>query len=314
MKNQRQINKELRYYNRKNYYLLFLCLFLSELLITAYAVMMQSPTVLTILPEGGDSRKQVSMIFFLAVFGCGVFVVYAAALFLKYKSRETGIFMALGASARQLGARLLRELLLVSGISFLGGMVLGTPLAFCIWKLFCIFLVNTDETSFSIGVQAYGISVCYALVCMVLLIFMGILFIRQTDVIAIVHNERKCEPVRDVKPWYGWAGILLMILGGSLRIYDADALSPPAELVLPGVDQCDLSSLVCRALHASSVYCCPWKKKREEALAGYYYRQHDEVPGAADGEQHAGNNGFACRRVFCGVLYANDAVWLAESH
>ena len=68
MKNQRQINKELRYYNRKNYYLLFLCLFLSELLITAYAVMMQSPTVLTILPEGGDSRKQVSMIFFLAVF------------------------------------------------------------------------------------------------------------------------------------------------------------------------------------------------------------------------------------------------------
>ena len=214
MKNQRQINKELRYYNRKNYYLLFLCLFLSELLITAYAVMMQSPTVLTILPEGGDSRKQVSMIFFLAGFGCGVFVVYAAALFLKYKSRETGILMALGASARQLGARLLRELLLVSGISFLGGMVLGTPLAFCIWKLFCIFLVNTEETSFSIGVQAYGISVCYALVCMVLLIFMGILFIRQTDVIAIVHNERKCEPVRDVKPWYGWAGSLLMILGG----------------------------------------------------------------------------------------------------
>lgn len=215
MKNWKQINKELRYYNRKNYYLLFLCLFLSELLITAYAVMMRSPTVLTILPESGDSRKQVSMIFFLAVFGCGVFVVYAAALFLKYKSRETGIFMALGASARQLGARLLRELLLISGISFLGGMVLGTPLAFCIWKLFCIFLVNTEETSFSIGVQAYGISVSYGVVCMVLLFFMGILFIRQTNVIAIVHNERKNEPVRDVKPWYGWAGILLMILGGA---------------------------------------------------------------------------------------------------
>ncbi len=313
MKNQRQINKELRYYNRKNYYLLFLCLFLSELLITAYAVMMQSPTVLTILPEGGDSRKQVSMIFFLAVFGCGVFVVYAAALFLKYKSRETGILMALGASARQLGARLLRELLLVSGISFLGGMVLGTPLAFCIWKLFCIFLVNTDETSFSIGVQAYGISVCYALVCMVLLIFMGILFIRQTDVIAIVHNERKCEPVRDVKPWYGWAGILLMILGGVCGYMTPMLCVRLLNWYCPAWINVTYL-LVCRALHASSVYCCPWKKKREEALAGYYYRQHDEVPGAADGEQHAGNNGFACRRVFCGVLYANDAVWLAESH
>ena len=40
--------RDRRYYNRKNYYLLFLCLFLSELLITAYAVMMQSPTVLTL--------------------------------------------------------------------------------------------------------------------------------------------------------------------------------------------------------------------------------------------------------------------------
>ena len=48
MKNQRQINKELRYYNRKNYYLLFLCLFLSELLITAYAVMMQSLSLIHI--------------------------------------------------------------------------------------------------------------------------------------------------------------------------------------------------------------------------------------------------------------------------
>ena len=54
------------------------CCFFSVLLITAYGIMMRSPTILAVLPEGGDSRKQVMMIFVLAVIGCAVFTVYAA--------------------------------------------------------------------------------------------------------------------------------------------------------------------------------------------------------------------------------------------
>ena len=58
-----QVNAALRRQNRKNYLLLVLCNFISVLLITAYVTMMRSPTVLQVLPEGGDSRKQVMMIF-----------------------------------------------------------------------------------------------------------------------------------------------------------------------------------------------------------------------------------------------------------
>lgn len=61
----------LRRKNKRNYALLFGCLIFSALLITAYCLMMRSPTVLNTLPEGGDSRKQVMMIFVLAVIGCG---------------------------------------------------------------------------------------------------------------------------------------------------------------------------------------------------------------------------------------------------
>ena len=70
------------------------------LLITAYVCMMRSPTILSVLPEGGDSRKQVMMIFALAVIGCAVFTTYAAGLFFRQKSRETGVFLALGAPER----------------------------------------------------------------------------------------------------------------------------------------------------------------------------------------------------------------------
>ena len=53
------------------------------MLISAYSAMIFSPTILTVLPEGGDSRKQMIAIFVLALFGCTVFTVYAASLFFR---------------------------------------------------------------------------------------------------------------------------------------------------------------------------------------------------------------------------------------
>ena len=73
MKTFTEVYAELRRGNRKQYALLAGCCFFSVLLITAYSCMMRAPTILSILPEGGDSRKQVMMIFVLAVIGCGVF-------------------------------------------------------------------------------------------------------------------------------------------------------------------------------------------------------------------------------------------------
>lgn len=72
------VTAKLRRKNRKQYLLLAGCCFFSVLLITAFACMMRSPTVLSVLPEGGDSRKQVMMIFVLTVIGCAVFTTYTA--------------------------------------------------------------------------------------------------------------------------------------------------------------------------------------------------------------------------------------------
>ena len=88
MKDFNEVYSFLRHQNRRQYALLAGCCFFSVLLITAYACMMRAPTILTVLPEGGDSRKQVMMIFVLAVIGCGVFTTYASGLFFRQKSRE----------------------------------------------------------------------------------------------------------------------------------------------------------------------------------------------------------------------------------
>ena len=116
-----EVCRVLRRKNKSRYALLAGCSFFSVLLMTAYSCMMRSPTILSVLPEGGDSRKQVMMIFVLAVVGCAVFTAYAAGLFFRQKSRETGLFLALGAARRQLWTEMGKELAVLSLVSCTAG-------------------------------------------------------------------------------------------------------------------------------------------------------------------------------------------------
>ena len=203
----------LRRRNKGQYALLAGCSFFSVLLITAYACMMRSPTILTVLPEGGDSRKQVMMVFVLAVIGCAVFTAYAAGLFFRQKSRETGVFLALGATRRQLQAEMGKELAVISLGSCAAGAVLGGPLAWVVWQLFRLFLVDSQEMALTFDPQSYLLSLAFAAYVVVMLFFLGGRSIRRTNIIDIVQESHKSEPIREVKRWYGPVGIVLVVTG-----------------------------------------------------------------------------------------------------
>ena len=203
----------LRRKNRGQYALLAGCSFFSVLLITAYVCMMRSPTILSVLPEGGDSRKQVMMVFVLAVIGCAVFTTYAAGLFFRQKSRETGVFLALGATRRQLQAEMGRELAVISLGSCAAGAVLGGPLAWGVWQLFRLFLVDSREMALSFDPQSYLLSLAFAAYVVIMLFFLGGRSIRRTNIIDIVQESHKSEPIREVKRWYGPVGIVLVVIG-----------------------------------------------------------------------------------------------------
>ena len=213
MKSLTQAFRELRRKNIRQYALLAGCCFFSVLLITAYVCMMRSPTVLSVLPEGGDSRKQVMMIFVLAVVGCGVFTTYASGLFFRYKSRESGILMALGMSRRQLSTQLTAELVLLAFASCALGALLGAPLARGIWQFFRMVVVDTQEMALRLDPQAYLFALAFSLFVAVMLLFMLSRFIRRTNIIDIVNQSRKSEPIRGVPRWYGISGIALLIGG-----------------------------------------------------------------------------------------------------
>ena len=135
--------------------------------------MMRSPTVLTILPEGGDSRKQVMMVFVLAVLGCAVFTTYASGLFFRQKSREIGTFLALGATRHQLKTELSKELALLSLGSCAAGALLGVPLSWGIWQIFRTMIVDTEEMVLRFDAQAYLFALAFSVFVILMLFLMG---------------------------------------------------------------------------------------------------------------------------------------------
>lgn len=205
----------LRRRNRRQYALLAFCDFISVLLITSYAAIICSPTILRMLPEGGDSRKQLYMIFALAVIGCAAFTLYAGSLFFRFKSREMGTFMALGAPRALLRRALYQELALISALSCGAGAALGLPAALGVWRLFRLFLVDTGDMAFRIGWGAFGYAAAFSAFVVLALFALAARFIRRADIMDIVNEQRKSEPVRDIPRWFGWAGIGLSVLGGA---------------------------------------------------------------------------------------------------
>ena len=202
--------------NKKQYALLAGCSFFSVLLITAYVCMMRAPTVLNVLPEGGDSRKQVMMIFTLAVIGCAVFTTYASGLFFREKSRETGVFLALGASRAQVRGELFRELGALSLGSCAAGAILGGPLAWILWQFFRLCVVDTEEMRLVFNPYAYLFSLAFSAFVIVMMFFLGSRSVKRTNIIDIVQESHKSEPIRDVPRWYGPVGIGLLALGAFL--------------------------------------------------------------------------------------------------
>lgn len=213
MKTLHTVFATLRKKGNGQYKLLAGCLLFASLLITSYSMLLYSPTVQNVLPVGGDSRKQVTMIFALAVIGCTAFSVYAAGLFFRYKSREAGIFLALGMSKRVLSHQLLWEVLGLTLAACGTGLVLGTPLCWLIWSILRQTVVDTQEMHFTLNLGAYLVPVLFALFVLAALAAMEHRFLRRVNVLDIIQESHRAEPVRAVPRWYGWGGIVMIVVG-----------------------------------------------------------------------------------------------------
>lgn len=204
---------KLRRQNIGQYLMLGFCIFLSVLLVSSFALMYYSPTVQEFLPIGGDTRKMATLLIAVTAVGCLIFTIYASGLFFRYKSREYGIFLAMGTPKDSLKPILFRELSLVLLLSTLCGFVGSVPVSFGIWKVFSAFLISTAEMQYRFGFVGFGAGILFALCLALFLFYFGRRFVNRSNIMDILRAGHKAEMVRAIPAWSGKIGMLLIVLG-----------------------------------------------------------------------------------------------------
>ncbi len=215
----KELEKRLRKQDYQQAKLYLFCNFISLMLITAYSIMMLAPTVLEVLPEGGDSRKQMVAIFVLAAVGCVAFTIYATALFFRKKSGQVGILMALGASKRQLAPMLYREILILGFLSSVCGVAAGFPFVALIWNGFRLLIVDSEEMVLNIRMECLKIPLIFLVLVILLACLTAKRYLKRTDILDTIQEEHKNEPIKELGKWCGPAGIVILFAGAIAGYY-----------------------------------------------------------------------------------------------
>lgn len=202
------ISRKLFKNNRKQYGLFFFSIAFSVAMTGAYGVLQYSPTVTNVLVDGGSTQTISQFMFFGSMLGIIVFLVYADSIFLKYKSREIGIFLSLGIDRHSVQRIVVKEYTLLFQIAALLGLILSVPLAYLCWTLLNLFL-ETQETEFSIGYVGLVIAVLFSLLNWLILRTINRRYIKNVDILKIIKISDENEAAKS-------GNLFLLILGALL--------------------------------------------------------------------------------------------------
>ena len=206
------ISKKLFKNSRKQYGLFFFSIVFSIAMTGAYGVLQYSPTVTNILVDGGSTQTISQAMFFGSMSGIMIFLVYADNLFLKFKSREIGIFLSLGIDRRSVQKIVVKEYTLLFQIAALIGLLLSVPLAYLCWAFLNVFL-KTQETTFSIGWTGFFIAVLFSLSNWMILLTTNRRYIKNVDVLKIIKTSDENEEAKTGKLFLLILGALLVPVG-----------------------------------------------------------------------------------------------------
>ncbi len=216
IKNMKQMEEKLQRADWKQSRLYLFCNFMALMIISAYSALMLSPTVQRVFPEGGDSRKQMYMIFVMTLMGCVVFTIYALGLFFRHKSGQLGILMALGASRRRLAPGLFREVIVLSGVSAVAGTIAGFPFVWMIWHAFRLLLVDSSDMVLTFDFRCLFISLLFLLMVVGFACLTAWRYLKRTNIMEVIREEHINESVKELGRWCGPVGFLALLAGAVL--------------------------------------------------------------------------------------------------
>lgn len=207
-----EISRKLVKNNLKQYGLFFFSVLFSITMTGAYGVLQYSPTITNVLVDGGSTQTISQAMFFGSMLGIIVFLVYADTLFLKYKSREIGVFLSLGIDRRSVQKIITKEFTVLFQLAALLGLFLSVPLAYLCWSLLNAFL-RTQETAFTFGWMGLAVSLVFAIVSWLILRTVNRKYIQTVDILKILKSSDENEKAKDGSTFRLFLGCLFVPTG-----------------------------------------------------------------------------------------------------
>lgn len=199
--------RKLAKYNLKRYMLFCVSVVFSVTMLGAFGILLFSPTVTNVLVAGGSTQSLAIGMFAFTILGMIIFLVYANAIYMKYKMDEIGVFLSLGLMQKTVQNMLNREFLLLFCNSAVIGLILSVPMAFVSWSILTFF-VSTSETAFSIGWLGFLVDVVFIIFVCGLLIILNSVSLKRMDIIKILKMSSENETVKLANPTLGLIGLI----------------------------------------------------------------------------------------------------------
>ncbi|MBU3128264.1 FtsX-like permease family protein [Clostridium tagluense] len=206
------IVKKLFKNNIKEYVLFISSIIFAVTMIGGYGILQFSPTVTKVLMDGGSTQQITLSMFAFTVMGTFVFVIYAYSLFIRYKSREIGVFISLGIRRKNVRKIVMKELNIIFLTATLLGLLFSILISWLSWTVLTLFL-KTEETAFSIGWTGMDIAILFSALCMIITRVLASRYIKKIDIIKILKAEEQVENVKGDSFVLGLIGAVMIPVG-----------------------------------------------------------------------------------------------------
>lgn len=198
--------------NKGQYGILMGSIIFAVMMIGGYGLIQFSPTITDVLADGGSTMMISLTMFAFTLVGTFAFVIYAHSLFLKYKSKEIGVFISLGIKRENVKKIVVKELRIIVLISTIIGLILSIPLSYLSWTMLT-GIINTAETTYKFGWVGLSIAVIFSIVAMIIMILVTGRYIKKVDIIKILKITEEVEDIKGDKYILGLIGAILVPVG-----------------------------------------------------------------------------------------------------
>ncbi|MEN8905519.1 MAG: ABC transporter permease [Clostridiales bacterium] len=210
--NLNSITKKLVKKNIKEYLLIIFSIAFTVGIVTTLGIIIFSSSVSNVFYPGGTSQEISYLMYATTVLACVVFMLFVQSLFMRYKSKEIGIFMSLGVRKKYISKLLKKELFYIMTIGSITGIIFAIPISTILWNILALLFEN-KETKFSIGFKGIIVGFIFSIAAYYIMNIITKRYVYKVNLIQILKTTSTIEKVNFGTPFLGAVGFILIPLG-----------------------------------------------------------------------------------------------------